>query len=52
VTGLLLASEGVNVNQMRDGGVTPLFFAAIFGFTALIKFLLALKGVKVKPGDM
>ena len=50
---VLLAAEGINVNEKRADGWTPLHLAARYGRTEIVKKLLAARGIKVneKTGD-
>ena len=44
---MLLAKQGVNVNQARNNGATPLFIASQNGHAEVVSMLLAKQGVNV-----
>ena len=44
---MLLAKEGVDVNQAMDGGATPLYIASQNGHCEVVSMLLAKEGVDV-----
>ena len=48
---LLLAHDGVEVNQARNNGVTPLYIASEKGHTEVVELLLAHDGVEVNQAN-
>ena len=47
VVSTLLAKQGVDVNQARDNGATPLYIASHNGHSEVVTILLAKQGVDV-----
>jgi ankyrin repeat protein len=47
VVSMLLAKQGVNVNQAMNNGVTPIYIASQEGHAEVVSMLLAKHGVKV-----
>ena len=47
---MLLAKQGVDVNQAKNNGATPLFIASWGGHSEVVSMLLVKQGV-AKPGD-
>ena len=48
---MLLAKQGVNVNQAMNDGATPLLIASQNGHAEVVSMLLAKQGVNVNQAD-